>query len=257
MKKSYSLGIKPIAALSLTLFACTPALALNMTTRSTAMNWSAIYGGGPTVITPSDSFTASNLTNSFSNSMQFSDTQSGDFPGNWTASVAIDIGQFFSVIGPLTDFVYINGSQYGTKAQAATGIGSAGIQSAVPGNRMEHTFDAATAFNYNLNGNFFYEVNGAQLNAYVMMQKWNGSGFSTIWDSRLQGLGNAGSYDVTGQLTAGTYKLIAQTETPLGPTFYSVSNVFRFTNLDAVPEPATMFALGGFALVALRRRKKN
>lgn len=226
-----------------------------VTGRTTNMNWHALYGGGPTIFDVGDSLADTVLEQSDSNSMAFSDSQTGTFPLPWTANVAIDFGQTYSVTGPLSNFSSISQNMGGSKSQSASGIGAAGIDSAIPGNRLYIDFDVASSMNYNFAGAVFFEINGAQVNSFMTLAKFNGSSYSSLIDSRQMGLGNNFTFDISGTLGAGSYRLVAQTEIPGGPSTYNVGNSYTFTNTDAVPEPTTLAVIGVAALVGGLRRK--
>jgi hypothetical protein len=86
-----------------------PALSVaqNLTGRTTNMNWTSLYGGGPTSFSPFGNFSDASIQSNFSNTMSFSDSKSGDFPLPWTAFVEIEFNQQFSVTGPLNNFSQI------------------------------------------------------------------------------------------------------------------------------------------------------
>jgi hypothetical protein len=248
---------KTLAALAVATAMTIPvvASAQNITSRTTQMNWDSLYGGGPTIFEPSDSFISSTMESNFSNSMGFTDSQTGDFPIGWTAAVDIDINQSFSITGPLTNFTSISADMDGFKNQSASGIGSAGIGSNLPGNSLIFEFDVATTMNYSLTGSLYYDPNGAFENSVVSIQTFNGVFWTGIPGATTSQLGNNQNFNFSGTLAAGSYRIFSSNTLPGGFSSYQGSNNYTFTNLDAVPEPGTLLVVGAAALFARKKRK--
>ena len=231
-------------------------LAQNITARTTNMNWDAIYGGGPTIFQPFDNFSSSAMESSFSNNMNFSDAQNGDWPIPWAAAVAIDINQSFSVVGPYSNFTSISANLHGSKSQGASGIGAAGMQSILPGNELIFNFSVASSMNFSLAGDFHYDETFPFVDSVVSIQTYNGFFWSDMIGVSTTPLGNSGSFNFTGNLNAGDYRLYSYSTLHSGPAVQSSSNNYTLTNLDAVPEPGTMIIVGAAALLARRRKRK-
>lgn len=230
------------------------ALAQNITARSTQMNWSSLYGGGPTGFSPFDTFSNNSIQSSFSNTLSFSDSKSGDFPLAWTAFVNIEFNQQFNITGPLNNFSQIQSSMSGSKSQGASGIGSAGIQSVLPGNELVIEFTVANTMNYNLAGSWLTDADST---SQVKLDRKVGQDWANIHSSLFLFQGSNGAFDWTGQLTQGTYRIFSQNELLNGFNTFQGGHNYTFTNLDAVPEPGTMIALSAIAIAAVRRRNQR
>lgn len=230
------------------------AMAQTITQRMTNMNWASLYGGGTTSFNPSDSFSSNALESSFSHNMNFADSQSGVSPLSWTADVQIDINQSFNINGPLNNFASISTNQNGSKSQSAGGqIGVAGINSVLPGNELIFEFVVTSSMNYQLSADWSSTVANS---SWMALAWFNGSSFQGVHDTRQLFLGTNGTFDWTGTLNAGVYRLVSQNELNNGNLVFVGQNNYTFTNLDAVPEPGTMIVIGAAALLARRRKQK-
>lgn len=243
-----------VALSGATLIAAT-ASSQSIVARTTDMNWHTLYGGGPTIIEKSDSFSSTDIESSFVHHMGYEDHAVGDFPLDWTANVQVDVEQSFNIQGPLSGFSSVSTSMTSSKLQSATGIGGAGIDSGLPGNLLTLDFEVTEPFDYDLSGNLEYGANGANVYAYVMLLKDLGSSWVALYDTRQTGIGNIGNFTKTGNLEAGHYRLLSQVELSLGLTSHQSQYNYTFTNLNAVPEPASFLALSLGGLLALRRNK--
>jgi hypothetical protein len=232
-----------------------PALSVaqNLTGRTTNMNWTSLYGGGPTSSSPFGNFSDASIQSNFSKTMSFSDSKSGDFPLPWTAFVEIEFNQQFSVTGPLNNFSQIQSSMSGSKSQGASGIGAAGIQSVLPGNELIMEFTVANTMNYNLAGSWMTDADNT---SQVKLDRKVGQDWANIHSSLFLFQGSNGAFNWTGQLTQGTYRIYSQNELLNGFNSFEGGHNYTFTNLDAVPEPGTMLALSALAIAAARRRKQ-
>lgn len=220
------------------------------------MNWDSLYGGGNTGFEPSDSLQFTDVVLSDSRSMSFSDTQSGTSPLPWSASVAIMLEQEFAVTGSLNNFATISGSLVSNNSTSTSGIGTAGIFSVVPGNLLELIFEVGNSMEYELAGNILFTGNSSR--SSVNLSRFNGSSFSTLYTSNSAINGTSGTFFNSGTLTSGIYRLRMQGEVPgVANAAFTSQADFQFSNLSAVPEPATMslLALGG--ILALYRRKRK
>lgn len=222
--------------------------------RQTDMSWTSLYGGGPTSFDPSDSLSKSIVVASDSSQLAFSDSQSGDFPLGWTASVAINMLQTHSISGPLNSFQSISASMVNTNSTTATGIGQAGI----PGQSEQYIgFTIESAINYRFEGSVFYPNGGAFRRSIIELQGNFPWGWSNIFSTALPDIGSDGSFSFVGNLAPGQYRIRNYAELQgAANNSFTANNEYTFTNLDAVPEPFSMVILGGGALIALGRRRR-
>lgn len=250
------INLKTLAVVSLLATMSSAALAQNILSRSTHLNWSSTYGGGPTVFTPSAQTIKNDLVTSDTTNLSFNDSKAGDFPIGWTASVDINLTQSHSINGSFSNFQSISGAMTTTKTTSASGIGVAFISSTLPGNELIFEFSVANQMNYSLTGNLYYDLDGAFVNSIVSIQAFNGFFWADILGATTAPLGNSQNFNFTGTLGAGTYRMFSGQATNNGPS-YNANNSFTLTNLDAVPEPGTMIALTALAIAAARRRKQK
>lgn len=252
MTKTYTFGV--LVALALV---AVPALssAQSIVSRSTFMEFDALYGGGPDSWDPSGSVNKSNMVLSDSSTLQFSDERAGTFPLDWTAGVSFDMLQTHAITGLLSNFHTISGSMRSTNTTYATGIGTAGI----PGVQEQIIgFEISQPTNYRLEGSIFYPNGGTFRRSIVELQYQFVWGWSNIWSTALPDLGWDASFDFTGLMEPGNYRIrnFAELQREPNATFVA-NNDYTLTNLDAVPEPASMLGLGaGLAALAARRRRR-
>lgn len=252
MTKTYTFGV--LVALALV---AVPALssAQSIIGRSTTMQFTSLYGGGPDSWDPSGNLGKTDVVLSDTSTLEFADDRTGTFPLDWTAGVSINMLQTHTITGSLSAFQTIEGSMRSTNTTYATGIGAAGI----PGSQEQViTFEIDQLTNYRFEGHVFYPNGGAFKRSIIEMQFFFPWGWSNIFNTALPDLGPDGTFDFTGQMEPGSYRIrnYAELQGAANTTFIA-NNDYKLTNLDAVPEPASMLGLGaGLAALAARRRRR-
>jgi hypothetical protein len=234
--------------------------AQNLTTRLTQQNWNAVYGGGETAFTPSDSFTTGALLASDTNSMAFADSQSGYVLGDpqrpWSASVSVFATQSFSVTGPLENFSRIDAAGRALLQASASGEGLAAIHCVNPGNYLLFEFSVDAPIQANLSGIVSLDPNLQNLTADVTLLKFDGFiwgyVFSTIFLP-----GQEGVFDQNLDLGPGQYRLASVAGGGAADIVQPyVDNSWSYS-FSVVPEPATLATLGVGVAALLRRWRRS
>lgn len=225
--------------------------AQELTGRYTELNYTYVYGAGGDSHSGSDSVVDNILLQSDSEHLDFSGSTSGTLSGNpYTAGVSTILDTDYSVLGALTNFqrVTASASSWGTAPASGPGLGL--MISANPGNQTIMSFNVANSMEYRLQGSIFGGETGA--GHLVALQRWDGITWQQVYTSwSLPGL--QGSFDVTGTLGSGQYRMLSQIAFK-ADTNETWSNGYNYT-LTAVPEPVTALGLLP-ALWFMRRRKR-
>ncbi len=252
MTKSYTFGV--LIALALV---AAPALsrAQSIVSRSTFMEFDAFYGGGPDTWDPSGTVSEFDVVLSDSNTLTFADDRAGTFPIEWTAGVSFDMLQTHTITGSLGAFQTISGTMRSTNTTYATGIGVAGI----PGSQEQLIgFEVSQPTNYRLEGSILFNNGGNIRRSIVELQYEFFFGWANIFSTAGPDLGPDASFSYDGLLEPGNYRIRNYAELQReGNVTFVANNEYILTNLDAVPEPASMLGLGaGLAALAARRRRR-
>lgn len=237
----------------------TAAQAQTLTSRFSQQNFNATYGGGATVFTPNANVPDSTLVASDLEFQQFNDSQNGFINNDpnrpWSATVALEQTHSYSVTGPLSNFTSIAASGQTFVAAAASGEGLATMVAANQGNTLELYFTLTSSTLANLRGNVSLVPDGQNLSAYVTLQKFDGIVWQNIFNSLFLP-GQEGTFNNNYNLASGSYRIIGLSA---GNAFAGVrpsqTNTWNY-NLQVVPEPGTMAALGLGALALVRRKRK-
>lgn len=186
----------------------TAALAQNLTSRSSKLNMSFVYGAcadSHNGSIPKDDFA---LVSSSSISQPFSGATSGVCPGGtpYSASVSQSAFHGYVVTGPLTNFSRIRGWGSNSAYAASSGLGSASMISSAPGNQLILTFTVTSAQNYNISGQTSYTDTGC----LVALQffdgfTWQASPFYSLFLA-----GGQGKFNQAGVINPGTYRILAE-----------------------------------------------
>ncbi len=236
-----------------------------ITGRSSEIIYNYVYGfaassgdyysgnGNPisTLLVPSDSF-----------EHHFSDSKNGFYQPtgvNWSASAQIDIVQAFSISLFPTGVNQITASGATALTTSTSGVGSdALINSVNPGNELEIYFTVTDTRSFNLSGSVASSQANTAGSTRIAIEYNDGFGWTYgPFDSwlYLAGNGSVGSFDFTGTLTPGNYRLVGiSANQVLGNQ--SNSSSFNYT-FSSIPEPTATLALCAVLGASAWRRRRN
>ncbi|MEQ1932592.1 MAG: PEP-CTERM sorting domain-containing protein [Fimbriimonadaceae bacterium] len=253
-----NLSFKYYFALSATALIVCDGNTQTITSRFSHLNYNAVYGGGGDAFTPSDSIEDTGLVAADSEALAFADSKAGFILGDpnrpWNASVETDLSHSYAITGSLSNFSRIVSSGRSMVAAAAGGEGLALMNSGNPGNVLQFEFTLTSSTTARLRGAFNLNPDGQNLAGEVALQRFDG----IVWQYQFTTLflpGQEGAFDETFNLSAGMYRLTGGAS---GNAFHGVrpiqDNDWNY-DFQAVPEPATMAALGLGIAALLRRRR--
>lgn len=233
------------------------AAAQNLTLRSSDARFNAVYGGGGDTFTPNGTAGSSALESASSIALAFADSRSGfilDDPNRpWGASVSSASGHSFAVTGPLDSFSKIVAS--GSTGVTASSSGE-GLANIISSEDLELRFSLTSTKLMRLRGAVNLNPDGQNLAGQVALQKFDGIVWGQVFNSWFLP-GQEGSFDNTYNLTAGDYRILGNSS---GNAFHRVrpsqDNDWNY-ELEVVPEPLTLLALGVGALGLMRRRNRR
>jgi hypothetical protein len=229
--------------------------AQNLTARTSTQNYNYIYGAGGNVHTDTFSEIRNNVVDSDGMNNAFADSASGPLPGGFTysAGVGVQLDQAYSIYGPLSNFTKVI-VESGASAHADTVNGTAQLLSANPGNGLVLNFELANPTDYHFNGFIESSPTEVGIGNYIALQRFDGF----VWQNTHNTIflpGQQGSFDYSGTLSAGQYRLTSANSV----TVFGNEDVFSSYsyNFEAVPEPVTMFAIAPALMFLARKRKKS
>lgn len=241
------------------LIAASPAHAQTLTSRFSQQNYQSTYGGGGDVWSPTDSVTNGALLAADDESFAMSDTRNGFIVNDpnrpWGASVGFQAVHGYQVTGPLASFSRIRASGSTTLTATSSGEGVALMISANPGNTLELYFSLTSASLARLSGEVSLNPDGQNLAAQVTLQRFDGIVWQNVFNSLFLS-GQEGVFDNDYDLTPGSYRIVGLSA---GNAFHQtrthLTNGWSY-DLQIVPEPATVLALGTGVLALIRRRRR-
>lgn len=229
-----------------------------LTSRLSSLNYSATYGGGGDVFTPSDSRTDPALLASDAESMQFADFQQGALPGDpirpWSAGVSTLFSHEYAVTGPMSGFSRIvsSGSTHVQAGASGAGLATIGVQN--PGNSLEFAFSLGESAPATLAGEVSLTPDGQNLAAAVELRRFDGFTWAIVFTT-LFFPGQEGAFNQAMMLDAGDYRLTAWAG---GNAFAGVrpeqTNTWSY-DLQIIPAPGALAALVVGLIPAARRRR--
>jgi|GEM_PF-4781204 len=236
------------------LVAVVSAQAQNLTARSSTQNYTYVFGAGGNV--NNDTYLEEDFVLEASDGMShsYSDSTSGTLPGGvqYTAGVGIQMSQAYSVIGSLTNFSQII-AESSSSAYTETVNGSAQVLSANPGNGLVLNFDLANQVDYRFRGSILSSPSEVGIGNLVALQRYDGITWQQVHTTIFLP-GQQGSFDYTGTLNSGQYRLLSSNAVTISGN-NAVSSDYSY-NFEVVPEPVTMFALAPALMFLARKRKK-
>lgn len=234
--------------------------AQSLSARSTHLAYTGGLGQSLDWTNFSDSFDDNNFAPAGNSQLVLDYHKSGTYlQSPWFADVTGGIYQEYTLNGPSSNFQSIHGQLDTLFNCASGGPGSGTLANDDNGNVLYLDFSVGpNGMNYAVSGDVAWHVSGpAVRHAEFRISKWNTSTntWNQVWSSFLPIF--SGHYDHTAFLSPGDYQIYAWSSGSSIPndTTYT-NNSFDFTNLDAVPEPATL-GLFALAIPALLRRKRN
>lgn len=232
--------------LALTLLAALPVAShasIILEERSSALQVFYIYGGGDNQFPGSNSVGSIELNSDYSLSMSGSEQNSGNTEfGPWEAGISYNLSQQWAETA--TGFT---GAADTVLNSFEEGMGSSRIESNAPGNELILSFTNTTATDFKLSGSLGRE-------ALVTLEKFDGFVWNPVYTAANVGGFTMSSFNTVGHIDVGQYRLFANAfTTAAGDQFSQTSYNFDF---QAVPEPATMAALGLAIAAMIRRRRK-
>lgn len=229
--------------------------AQNLTGRTSTQNYNYVFGAGGNVHTDTFSEVRTDLVDSDGMNNAFADSASGTLPGGvqFTAGVGVALDQAYSIYGPLNNFNQVI-MESGASAHADTVNGTAQLLSANPGNGLVLNFDLAGPTNYRFNGFIESSPTEVGIGNYIALQRFDG----IVWQNTHNTIflpGQQGSFDYSGTLSAGQYRLTSANSV----TAFGNEDVFStsYYNFQVVPEPLTMFVIAPALMLFARKRKKS
>ena len=190
----------------LALCLATPALAQVITGRESSLNYNYVFGAGGDTRTGGDQRSRSNLLTSDSDSLDYFGSTSGTLPGGqpYNASVFCAVQHQYTVAGRSWEIDAITGMGYSSLSASTTGLGSAGVFAANPGNDVLLTFTVEQAVAYRLSGSLVQPDSGRT--ASVALQRYDGFTWQYVFYSLFLPAGTE-SFDVSGTFTPGQYRV--------------------------------------------------
>lgn len=229
--------------------------AQTLISRNSTQNYTYVYGAGGD--SHSDSFLDidTNLVASDGMSHNFFGATSGSLPGigPYTAEAGIDLAHSYTVAGPLTGFESIS-AMSNTSVHVAETNAVAQMLSGSPGNGLVFEFTLASPVDYHFSGFVLSSPSEVGAGNYVALQRFD----SIVWQQVHNSLflpGQEGSFDYTGTLTPGLYRLTSANSIN-GFGTEDLSSEYAY-NFQAVPEPLTMLVLVPGLAYLTRKRKKS
>ncbi len=228
-----------------------------MTGRSSQTNYNYVYGfaasnvGGNTILdgvleagdTVADSYSGSN--------------QGNDGPsGFWTAGADIMVGHSFFISPFPSAVTTISAIGSTTSSCSTTGIGSGALMnSSSPGNNLILNFTVTDIRQFSINGSVQSTKPNPSGGNRVILQRWDGIVWQNGGFDSFSLPGGLGSFDVSGTLTAGDYRLIGSSSINVFDND-SGSSSFSYS-FSSIPEPASALTLCPLLGMWMFRRRRN
>jgi len=248
-----------IAVISVSALAlATAAQSQTITSRYSNMQYDAVYGGGGDSWTPNEDVTETTLLNHDSNEMEFEDARAGFVLNNperpWSADVSIGHYQSYEFIGPANNFQSIFTSMGSLASVGSTGEGVALM---IGSQELTFEFTLHQETLAHLYGEVTLLPDGQNLNAQLLLQRFNGFNWDTVFNSWFLP-GQEGEFDNQYNLDAGNYRILGYVANWVTGNQEQVNTVDYQLDITPIPEPATvtMLGLGGLAMARRRRRSK-
>jgi hypothetical protein len=170
-------------------------------------------------------------------------------PRPYSAGVLVDLDHEYAISGSLSQFFSIAASGASHVVAASTGRGTALMNSSSPGNGLILEFTISDPTPFHLTGAISHP--NPMAFSLVALQEWDGIVWQNgIFTSYIHLPGGTGSFDVSGRLSPGLYRMnSALALNAFGNEDYSASYGYQLS----VPEPASSGLLWLGALLVRRR----
>ncbi|HMO15998.1 MAG TPA: hypothetical protein PKD64_18430 [Pirellulaceae bacterium] len=226
--------------------------------RDSHLNFNYVFGAGGSVY--SDTQILNAMTQDLNDNLAIGHSQmegGSNPPGPWTAGIDVELAQQYSITGSLGNFSQIQASGFSTGETFSTGFGSVGLHSSSPGNRLMLYFDVIQPQDYSLTGEIAFTGTSPGAQNQVALQLWDGIIWANVHNSLFLP-GSQGSFDWTGTLNPGEYRMLSVLGLSLPGGNQSAFRSYNYDfQLTSIPEPSSAAAvlMIGVVSVLIRRRR--
>ena len=222
-----------------------------MTQRASTLIYNYVYGAGADTNVGGDTILDPILLQTDAEHAQFGGQTSGFLPGMqpYAASVQCTLDHQYEIFGPFAGFQGVTAGASTFVTAAASGLGSALMNSNNPGNELFLYFTLGATVPYRLFG--FVSTPAPSAFTFVALQQFDGLVWQYVFYSAFLP-GQQGNFDVAGALTPGSYRLWSAIALNAGAN-QGLSATYHYE--FGIPSPAGAGLLGLAAVAGLRRRR--